>query len=74
MDVVVQTLKAGWHVDGTWPLGPNATQLLEEQSMDRMKAEKGPEAKQDPGPDEVAKAYRRRGVNVEDAKIVVDDW
>ncbi|SJX62059.1 uncharacterized protein SRS1_10699 [Sporisorium reilianum f. sp. reilianum] len=75
MDVVVHTLKAGWHVDGTWPLGPNAMQLLEEQSKDRAKADKGPEAKQDPSPDDIAEAYRRRGVLVDEPqKVVDDDW
>lgn len=74
MGMVVQTLKAGWHVDGTWPIGPNAMQLLEEQSVDRARAEKGPEAKQDPSPEDVAQAYRRRGVPVDEAQVVVDDW
>ncbi|TKY87361.1 hypothetical protein EX895_004038 [Sporisorium graminicola] len=73
MDVVVQTLKASWHVDGTWPVGPNAIQLLEEQSMERTRAEKGPEAKQDPSPDDIAKAYRRRGVHVDEPQQVPDD-
>ncbi|KAJ9477986.1 Cutinase [Pseudozyma hubeiensis] len=73
MGVVVQTLKASWHVDGTWPIGPNAMALLEEQSVERMKAEKGPEAKQDPGPEAVARMYRERGVVVEEPLAVGDD-
>lgn len=74
MEVVVQTLKAGWHVDGTWPVGPNALRELEEQSKERALAEKGPEAKQDPSPEDVAVAYRARGVDIEGAVVVDDDW
>lgn len=75
MDVVVQTLKASWHIDGTWPVGPNAMQVLEEQSREKAKADKGPEAKQDPSPDDVAEAYRRRGVRVDEPlKVDDDDW
>ncbi|CDS00885.1 uncharacterized protein SPSC_03220 [Sporisorium scitamineum] len=75
MDVVVQTLKASWHVDGTWPIGPNAVQLLEEQSKERAREEKGPEAKQDPSPEEIAQTYRSRGVLVDEPqKVADDDW
>ncbi|EST07893.1 hypothetical protein PSEUBRA_003018 [Kalmanozyma brasiliensis GHG001] len=74
MEIVSQTLKASWHVDGTWPIGPNAMQLLEEHSVEKARAEKGPEAKQDPTSEDVAQAYRRRGVVVDEAKVVVDDW
>lgn len=73
MDVVVQTLKASWHVDGTWPVGPNAMRVLEEQSRDRAKADKGPEGKQDPSPYDVAQAYRDRGVLVEEPQKAADD-
>lgn len=74
MDVVVQTLKAGWHVDGTWPIGPNAMQQLEEQSRTRAEQDKGPQGKQDPSPDDVAVAYRHRGVKVEEVTPVEEDW
>ncbi|SPC67269.1 uncharacterized protein UHOD_02893 [Ustilago sp. UG-2017b] len=74
MDVVVQTLKAGWHVDGTWPIGPNARQELEEQSKEIAMLEKGPEAKQDPSPEDVAEAYRVSGVDVAEPLQVDDDW
>ncbi|KAI3483038.1 hypothetical protein L1887_54158 [Cichorium endivia] len=75
LDVVVATLKASWHVDGTWPIGPNAKQMLEQQAQQRAQAEKGPEAKQDPGPDDIARAYRARGVHVDEpAYVDDDDW
>lgn len=74
MDVVVQTLKAAWHVDGTWPIGPNALKQLEEDSKERAEKEKGPVAKQDPSPDEIARAYRGRGIEVGDVDEMSDDW
>lgn len=73
MNVVVQTLKASWHVDGTWPIGPNAMQRLEEQSKSRAEKDKGPEGKQDPSPEDVAKRYRERGVVVAEMETVRDD-
>lgn len=75
MDVVVQTLKAAWHVDGTWPIGPNALDQLEQQSRERAEWDKGPQAKQDPTPDQVAIAYKARGIQVEEPhQRVQDDW
>ncbi|KIS70797.1 uncharacterized protein UMAG_01948 [Mycosarcoma maydis] len=73
MNIVVQTLKASWHVDGTWPIGPNALQVMEEQSKKRRGIEKGPEGKQDPSPEDVASRYRERGVAIEEPETVVDD-
>ena len=74
MDVVVQTLKASWHVDDTWPIGPNALKELEDQSKERMREEKGPEAKQDPSPQDVARAYSARGIHVKEIETAQDDW
>lgn len=75
MGVVIQTLKAGWHVDGTWPIGPNALMELEAQSKARADQDKGPVGKQDPRPDNVAKAYRDRGILVAEAvQVADDDW
>ncbi|SPO23487.1 uncharacterized protein UTRI_02166 [Ustilago trichophora] len=73
MNVVVQTLKASWHVDGTWPIGPNAMQHLEAQSKIRADKDKGPEGKQDPSPADVAKMYRERGIEVDEMETVRDD-
>ncbi len=61
MDVVVQTLKAGWHVDGTWPIGPGAMKELEFQAIKRAEQEKGPEAKQDPSPRTLRGCTAREG-------------
>lgn len=73
MDVVVQTLKASWHVDGTWPIDLGAMKEMEEQSIKRAKEEKGPEAKQDPSAEDVARMYSKRGVEVREVERVVDD-
>lgn len=76
LDVVVQTLKAGWHVDGTWPVGPDPLKELEKQSKEKAELEKGPSAQPDPSPENIANAYRRVGVEVGEAEKdgAEDDW
>ncbi|SNX82901.1 uncharacterized protein MEPE_01607 [Melanopsichium pennsylvanicum] len=74
MSTMVLTLKAAWHIDGTWPIGANALQQLEEHSKFNMARDKGPVGKQDPSPEDVAKAYKKRGVIVEGVQVVQDDW
>ena len=75
MGVVVQTLKASWHVDGTWPIGPNAMVELERKSKEKREQDKGPEGRQDPSPEDVARRYRERGVVVAEPENVADeDW
>ncbi|EPQ27713.1 uncharacterized protein PFL1_04851 [Pseudozyma flocculosa PF-1] len=78
--IVVQTLKASWHVDDTWPVG------VEEQaaktttgaglpgSGSQAAPEAGPPVRPDPDPQSIAHAYRERGVEVAPAIVVDDEW
>lgn len=69
--LTVQLLKASWHADSTWPIGEHALEQRQEQAI--AGREPGPQARPDPSPDEIAAAYRKRGISVSELPLQTDD-
>lgn len=70
LHLVIQLLKSSWHADSTWPVGEHALEQLHEQAAAGQ--DPGPQAIPDPSPDEIAIAYRMRGVDVPEPALQSD--
>ncbi|PWN50165.1 hypothetical protein IE53DRAFT_344641 [Violaceomyces palustris] len=66
LSVLVKILKSCWHNDGTWPLDESVKDRTSIDPTRLPQPEPGPPARPDPDPQQVAEAYKSRGIFVED--------